>query len=80
MHKCGTSGHMPLPTEAREGCSGLVGEAWVHTSSMVESTADDHLTLDSGTNVCCEQRCCDMLIAVSRTLPRAAMQTIGFGC
>ena len=59
---------------------GDVLAAHASCSSIVESTADDHLTLDSGTNVCCEQRCCDMLIAVSRTLPRAAMQTIGFGC
>ena len=46
---------MPPPTEAREGCSGLVGEACaqcsVHASSTAESTADDHLTLDGDDNV-----------------------------
>ena len=40
----------------------------VHASSMVESTADDHLTLDGDANVCREQRRCD----AARTLPSAA--------
>ena len=49
-----------LPTEAREGCSGLVcGRArglGAHAPrqldhSMVESMADDHLTLDGDANV-----------------------------
>ena len=43
---------MPLPTEAREGCSGALWARPVHASSMVESTADDHLTVDSDANVC----------------------------
>ena len=49
---------MPQPTEAREGCAGLVGEACrtaVHTSSTASSTADDHHTLDGDANVCRER-------------------------
>ena len=45
---------LPPPTEAGEGCSGLM-RLWVtpvHASSMVESTADDHLTVDGDANVC----------------------------
>ena len=44
------------PTEAKEGCSGLVGEACAHRSSTASSTADDHLTLDGDANVC-RERC-----------------------
>ena len=32
-----------LPTEAREGYTGLVGDACARLLDMVESTADDHL-------------------------------------
>ena len=46
----------PLPTEAREGCPGLVGDACARQLEMVEtgveqSTADDHLTVDGDANV-----------------------------
>ena len=43
---------MPLPTEVTEGCPGLMWAMPVHASSMVESTADDHLTIDGDANVC----------------------------
>ena len=59
VRECGISGHVAPPTEAREGCSGLVGDGRlcaVHASSMVESTADDHLTVDGDANVCRERR------------------------
>ena len=51
---------MPQPTEAREGCSGLVGEACARQLDGVGSTADpdDHLTtltLDGDANVCRER-------------------------
>ena len=48
-----TSGHAAAPTEAREDCSGSGERPVLHArSSMVESTADDHLTVDGDANVC----------------------------
>ena len=43
---------MPPPTEAREGCSGLMGDACAARQlDGGVSTADDHLTVDSDANV-----------------------------
>ena len=44
---------MPPPTEAsRERAALALWATPVHASSMVESTAEDHLTLDGDANVC----------------------------
>ena len=41
----GTSGHMPPPTEAREGCSGLVGDACTHQLDGVDDDRLQYITI-----------------------------------
>ena len=43
---------MPLPTEARDGCSGLVGDACARQLLMASSTMDDHLAVHDDDAVC----------------------------